>query len=48
MRNLQDLKTILQEHKAELSRKYGVIEVGIFGSYVKNKQAEANDVDIFG
>ena len=46
MRNLEDLKTIFQEHKAELSRKYGVIEVGIFGSYVKNKQAEASDVDI--
>ena len=46
MRNLEDLKTILQEHKEELSRKYGVIEVGIFGSYVKNKQAEGSDVDI--
>ncbi|RMF96267.1 MAG: nucleotidyltransferase [Candidatus Schekmanbacteria bacterium] len=46
MRNLEDLKNILQEHKEELSQKYGVIEVGIFGSYVKNKQDEASDVDI--
>lgn len=46
MRNLEDLKKILQQHKEELNRKYGVIEVGVFGSYVKNEQDEVSDVDI--
>jgi len=46
MRNVEDLKKILREHKEELNKKYGVIEIGIFGSYVKNKQDEVSDVDI--
>jgi len=29
-----------------MNRKYGVSEMGIFGSYVKNEQNEASDVDI--
>ena len=46
MRNLEDLKKILQAHKAELNRKYGVTEIGVFGSYVKNEHNEASDIDI--
>ncbi len=46
MRNLEDLKKILHAQKEELYRKYGVIEVGIFGSYVKDEADDASDVDI--
>ena len=46
MRNLEDLKGILQSHKEEINKKYGTVEMGIFGSYVKNEQDEVSDVDI--
>ena len=46
MTKLDDLRKILQAHKEELNRKYGVSEIGIFGSYVKNEQNDASDVDI--
>ena len=46
MRNLEDLKSILQSHKEEINNKYGAVEIGVFGSYVKNEQDEVSDVDI--
>lgn len=46
MTNLKDLRKTLQGHKEELKRKYGVSEIGLFGSYVKNEQNETSDVDI--
>ena len=46
MTKLDDLRKILQAHKEELNKKYGVSEIGIFGSYVKNEQNDASDVDI--
>ena len=46
MTNLEDLRRILHANKEELHRKYGVTEIGIFGSFVKNEQKETSDVDI--
>ncbi len=46
MKTVQDIKRILKSHKEELGAKYGVKEIGIFGSYVKEEQEEASDVDI--
>jgi predicted nucleotidyltransferase len=46
MRKLEDLKKILQTHMEELNRIYGVSEIGIFGSFVKNQQNDASDLDI--
>lgn len=46
MKNLEDLRTTLQAHKEELNRKYGVTEIGVFGSFVKNEQNDTSDVDI--
>ncbi|HDP99970.1 MAG TPA: nucleotidyltransferase [bacterium] len=46
MTNLEDLRKILQAHREELNRKYGVTEIGIFGSFVKNQQNDTSDVDI--
>lgn len=46
MSTLNDIIDILVVHKEELRRKYGVSEMGIFGSYIKNKQDENSDVDI--
>jgi predicted nucleotidyltransferase len=46
MINIKDIRKALQSHKEELNRKYGVSEIGIFGSYVKNVQSEISDIDI--
>ncbi len=46
MKTLQDIKRVLKSHKKELGSKYGVKEIGIFGSYVKEEQKETSDVDI--
>jgi len=46
MKTLAQIKETLIRHKAELSQKYHVQEIGIFGSYVKNTQTDQSDLDI--
>jgi hypothetical protein len=46
MQTLEEIKKIITKHKDEINRKYGVKEIGIFGSYVKGEQKETSDVDI--
>ena len=46
MTTLNNIRNILIVHKEEIRRKYGVSEIGIFGSYIRNKQDENSDVDI--
>ncbi len=46
MRTFDELKEILQDHKDELKDKYGVNEIGFFGSYSKKSQAKDSDIDI--
>ncbi len=46
MKALKDILKILTEHKEELRIKYKVAEIGVFGSFVRNEQKEASDVDI--
>ena len=46
MKTMEDIKRVLKSHKEELGSKYGVKEIGIFGSYVKEEQKEMSDVDI--
>ncbi|MCH8956885.1 nucleotidyltransferase family protein [candidate division KSB1 bacterium] len=46
MTNLENVKKTLQGHKEELAQKYGVSEIGVFGSFVKNEQNDNSDVDI--
>ncbi len=43
---LDKLQMILKEHKEELKIKFGVKEIGIFGSYIRGEQREDSDVDI--
>jgi len=43
---LEEVKKILKEHKAEVSRKYKVNEIGIFGSFVRGEQKKRSDIDI--
>lgn len=46
MKTLNEIKQILAGHKEGLKEKYGVKEIGIFGSYVKGEQKETSDIDI--
>ncbi len=46
MKTFEDIKEILQKHKDKLKEQYGLKEIGIFGSYVKDEQDEQSDLDI--
>ncbi|GAG74641.1 unnamed protein product, partial [marine sediment metagenome] len=38
--NLKGITNIIKEHKEELKERYGVKEIGIFGSYVREEYKE--------
>ncbi len=46
MKSLSEIQTILKEHKEDLKRKYGVTEIAVFGSVVRDAQTDKSDVDI--
>ena len=45
-KSLDRIKEILKEHGKELKEKYGVKEIGIFGSYLRGEAREESDLDI--
>ena len=38
VKNIDEARAILKEHKAEVVQKYRVREIGIFGSFVRGEQ----------
>lgn len=46
MKSLKDVNEILMEHKEELFRKYSVVEIGVFGSFVRGEEKRRSDIDI--
>ena len=46
MKSLEEIRQILSDQKSYLAEKYGVKEIGIFGSYVRNEQNINSDIDI--
>lgn len=46
MKDLEEIKRILREHKEILRQEYRVDNIAIFGSYVRNEQSSKSDVDI--
>ena len=46
MKASKDIEEILKRHKTELVKKYGVREIGVFGSCVRGEQSKRSDVDI--
>lgn len=46
MKNIDDLIKVIQLHKEDLRKEYGVKEIGIFGSYIRGEQNDKSDVDI--
>lgn len=43
---LAEIKNRLQAQKLYLYEKYGVTEIGVFGSYVRGEQKSDSDIDI--
>jgi predicted nucleotidyltransferase len=46
MKTLSEIQHILQEQKPYLAEKYGVTEIGVFGSYVRGEQQPDSDLDV--
>jgi predicted nucleotidyltransferase len=44
-KNLTEIKEILLKEKPYLAETYGVVEVGVFGSYVRGEQRSDSDLD---
>ena len=36
----------LKAHREEIRENFGVIKIGLFGSYVRNEQTDDSDIDI--
>ncbi|MFH0948648.1 MAG: nucleotidyltransferase family protein [Elusimicrobiota bacterium] len=45
-KSLDEIKNIILSHKNELTEKYKVKNIGIFGSYITGRQNKKSDVDI--
>jgi len=46
VKSVEEVKAILKEHKDEVRRKYRVVKIGVFGSYVRGEQKKRSDIDI--
>jgi len=42
----QDVINIIRDTKSELTARYGVERLGLFGSYVRDQQRKRSDIDI--
>ena len=42
----ESILTILREFKRNYSEKYGILEIGIFGSVARDTAGEGSDVDV--
>ena len=46
MRTVDEIIKIIQDNKDFLRERYGISRIGIFGSWIKNKQKPHSDIDI--
>lgn len=46
MKTVSEISQILQDQKQYLAERYGVAEIGIFGSYVRGEQRPDSDLDV--
>ena len=37
---------LLRKHKATLTRRFGVTDIALFGSFARNENVESSDIDI--
>jgi uncharacterized protein len=46
MKPLAEIKSIIASHKPEFAEKYGVVEIGVFGSVVRGDASIDSDIDV--
>ncbi|MBC8414489.1 MAG: nucleotidyltransferase family protein [Nitrospira sp.] len=46
MKTLEEIRLLIENSRNELSNKYFVKDIGIFGSYVRGDQSKQSDLDI--
>ncbi len=46
MNSLDNIKSVLSQHKDELLKRYPIKNLAIFGSFARNKQRDDSDIDI--
>lgn len=46
MKNINNLKKIIKDHKSELVKSYKIAKIGLFGSYVRGEQKKGSDIDV--
>lgn len=46
MKNIDEIKKIINLHRSELEKKYKVKNIAIFGSFARGEQTEESDIDI--
>ncbi len=46
MKKLDQIQQILTEQKPYLLDRFGVVEIGVFGSYIRNEQTRESDIDL--
>jgi predicted nucleotidyltransferase len=46
MKNIEEIKKILNKNKIQFQKSFKVKEIGIFGSYTKDEQTKKSDLDI--
>ena len=46
MLKIETIKEIIEKHKQEISEKYHISEIGVFGSYTRGEQEADSDIDI--
>src|SRR3989304_4596500 len=46
MKTLDEIRTIIRQHRDVLAEKYGVAVLGVFGSYVRGQQKGESDIDL--
>ena len=45
-KSVDEIKRLLKKYEREMEEKYGVREIGVFGSYVRGDQKKGSDIDI--
>jgi uncharacterized protein len=46
MRTLKDIESILKQSKPDLTQRYPIKSIAIFGSYARNEQSSDSDLDL--
>ncbi|MFQ3548759.1 MAG: nucleotidyltransferase family protein [Armatimonadota bacterium] len=46
MLSIDEIIKILNDNKSYIASKFGIKEIGVFGSYVRNEQTKDSDLDV--